>query len=1227
MGSFEGALLRGRFEMKEVLGTGGMGAVHRAFDRELGVHVAIKTVRHDTPQAFYRLKSEFRALAGVRHENLVRLGELFGDEDHWFFSMELVRGMDFLRWVRWSAQGRRPLDDDGPRPPDYDERRLRAALGQLGTGLEALHSRGLVHRDVKPSNVMVEAETGRVVLLDFGLARIADQRTTASGQGVVGTVEFMAPEVANKAEAGPPSDWYGAGVMLYEALTGRLPFDGQPLAILAQKVNLDPPPPSRFTHPIPGDLEQACLDLLHRDPDLRADGAVLRTLAGDAPASSGGLRLPSAALFVGRERELATLERAFVDSRRGRPVMVRLVGESGLGKSTLARRFVDDLLGDEPDVVLLEGRCYAHELVPYKAWDGVVDAITRELRRIESSLGSAHAAWLLPEDVGALARVFPALRRVPAVASVAGATEPTAASPERLRRQAFDAMRQLLRNLGREGPVVVWIDDFHWADRDSRLLLEDLMTSSDAPPLLLLVTERPEAGDTLALPAHRILVPALSSADARSLAEELLAAQQRPVPPDLDAVVRDSGGHPLFLQQLLREAVRSGGAAPPLDEIIRQRVERLDPRARRLLEMVCVSGVPLDLAAAAAATDVDVATCRALADTLEDEQLLRAGPDDAARLSPYHDRVRESVIDALGSEQLTRRHAALASALSTPDDEDADHHVVRHLLAVGQPEQAAAAAELAAVRAERALAFDRASELYRTALSLGKHDVEKRLALRLALSHALANAGRGALEAAQGFLAAAEAAHDAEQALTLRTRALEQLAMSGHTDQALELLRRLCEDVGVGLPRTRLGALLSLARRRLQLRWRGLPTALEPFRGETVAQAPTQQLYLAAFVHLPILDPLLANELHARIFAMALESGELETIGLCLARETGVAVTFDPGRFAYADRVYGLARQVFGDSALPDHRAWMALGDGLRHYFIGQFDIALSGFRRGQEIWSGESQSYVMNVTQLAVFTMGSLRYIGDLNALRRELEQARRDAEWRGNRYFFTLGTIAFQLPILIQEGLEASQRDLARVDASSPLLAAGSNAWYLARARAEEALYRGAPREELVEVVREVARFRFTQYGFVLTWGSELRWLLGRLWLALAAAGDPRGARKAAGFARSLLRRDLAYAQVWGQAILAGVHAQRGDRVASRQALEECAVRGELNGLLFIARAARLRIAELGFGGAEAEREALAFFDAQRVADREATLRLWVPGFEPTAALPRAPKALPSS
>jgi len=358
--------LPSRFEVVRRIGEGGMGVVYEALDLERHERVALKTILHHDADTIARVKHEFRALQDIHHPNLVTLRELVADADDVFFTMDLVEGVDLRAWVCGESRrggpsagataidvrpeadpdtivdltpgGRTPASGVELRAPratrGFDESRLRDAFRQIALGLSALHAAGKIHRDVKPSNVKVTPE-GRVVLLDFGLVFEVDSRQLTEGH-VVGTPAYMAPEQASTSTVGPAADWYAVGVMLYECLAGRRPFEGAADLVLSNKHFLEPVAPSALADGVPSDLEQLCLALLRVEPLARPTGDEIltrlhartsaRPTLGDAP-------------FVGRDDELETLRRAFDDVAGGATVAVTLHGESGVGKSCLVRRF------------------------------------------------------------------------------------------------------------------------------------------------------------------------------------------------------------------------------------------------------------------------------------------------------------------------------------------------------------------------------------------------------------------------------------------------------------------------------------------------------------------------------------------------------------------------------------------------------------------------------------------------------------------------------------------------------------------------------------------------------------------------------------------------------------------------------------------------------------------------------------------------------------------------
>ena len=289
------AMFRGtqRFRILETLGKGGMGVIYRVRDEVMQRDVALKTLRRVSPEDLYRLKEEFRALSGLAHPNLVELHELFVEDDQAFFTMEVVEGVGLLDWL-WAD------DLGGPGLSEGGMARLKAALPQLVAGLQAVHDSGRVHRDVKPSNVMVNWQ-GEVVLLDFGLTVALGRESSQEpgGARTSGTQAYMSPEQAEGRPAGPASDWYSLGVVLYEALTGRLPFPADRAEALPLQRDGRFDAPSALHPATPPALDALVCALLSPAPTQRPRGGeILQRLAETETAAMAAAGRPSQADIV-----------------------------------------------------------------------------------------------------------------------------------------------------------------------------------------------------------------------------------------------------------------------------------------------------------------------------------------------------------------------------------------------------------------------------------------------------------------------------------------------------------------------------------------------------------------------------------------------------------------------------------------------------------------------------------------------------------------------------------------------------------------------------------------------------------------------------------------------------------------------------------------------------------------------------------------------------------------
>ena len=457
-----------------------------------------------------------------------------------------------------------------------------------------------------------------------------------------------------------------------------------------------------------------------------------------------------------------------------------------MGKSALVQRFLDDLVRRD-EAVVLTGRCYERESVPYKAVDGLIDALVRYLRR----LPRGEAQELLPRNVGPLARVFPVLRHAEVVA-VSPQRVAEIPDPQEMRRRAFGALRELLARIGDRRPLVLFIDDLQWGDADSAMVLLELLRPPDPPVLLLLGCYRSEDAATSpflrALPEWRkqlgesddwrdLAVGALTPAEARDFALNLLELEGRGAVEHAGVIARESGGSPFFITELVRHLQPNAGTPGrplvatgiSLDEMLWGRILRLPAAARQLLEVVAVSGQPLSLDDACRATGLGLDEHAAPA-LLRAGRLLRGtGAEGGDQVETYHDRIRETVVAHLSPSTLEGHHRRLARTLEASGRADFEALAV-HYRSAGELARAGELFAKAAERAAEALAFDRAVTLYRRVLELRSPGQGVDRGLRIQLADALADAGRSA-EAALEYLAAAVGAGRTE-GLGLKQRRL-----------------------------------------------------------------------------------------------------------------------------------------------------------------------------------------------------------------------------------------------------------------------------------------------------------------------------------------------------------------------------------------------------------------------------------------------------------------------
>lgn len=1185
-----------RYTVRRRVGAGGMGIVYAVDDRTRGQTVALKTLRHLDGSTIYQLKREFRSLADVAHPNLVALYDLVIDDRQCFFTMELVEGATFVDYVQ------NVMSQAGA------SERIRDVLVQLIAGVEELHRRGMQHGDIKPSNVLV-TDDGRVVILDFGLTSGLQVETLGDRQ-LAGTPAYLSPEQCLGQPPSDASDWYAVGATLFHSLAGRPPFEGAVRDLIRRKTTEDPPAVSLLAPDAPPEIGEVCMALLCRDPLRRLSGReAVHRLRARSSFNAGGP--PSDAVFVGRRPALDALDGTFAEAVRGCSSLVAIHGPSGIGKSALVQRFIATLLLRER-VLVLRSRCHEHETIPYKGLDGIIDGAARHLLGLP-----AQDRWaLLPDDAGALAALFPVLR----VLGIDAPSERSTVDPIELRRLAFVAFRSLLDRLGQRQPLVLEIDDFHWADADSigwvaeilrppapRALLTIVSFRSeelDAKPFLHSLLERVDIGERLTLP-----LGALTDDEVRQLVRALVPPDRMPGPATLAAIARDSSGNPFLVDALTRHVVSGAAtsAAATLPEMLTERLESLPAEARAFLETLALCGRGVRPARVFEACGFR-GDERPLVARLRAAHLIRTSrsPD---LIEMYHDRIRETLAARVSADDARRIHRVMAQVLVAHGDDEPEA-LFHHYKAGNETARAADQAVRAAAKASAVLAFDLAATFYRHALAL-QPDGPHRAAWIVFLAAALEKAGRP-VEAADAYLDAAAVTTAGEQ-IEWRRKAAELLLIGGQIDRGLAVSSDVLNAVGMRLARGPRSAIASLLVRRLQLRWRGLE-----FTAREESEIPPDDLLRidtgwAISAGLAMVDPIRAAAFNVRQLLQALEVGDPYRIARAMALEAGFSVV---GAGRQRSQMFSRRAELLAaQSGQPYVAALTTVWEGIAAFLAGEWAKASALCERAATMFREQCTGVTWELNMAHNFFLGGLVSQGELRQVSRHLPGLLDTARERGNFYLeLELNTrmILVWLARDDPDGAERrgnesisrwSQRGFQRQHYSHVLM------------RVQMELYSGRPHEawRLIDGCQDaLRRSRFLRVQHTRIEAANYH---ARSALAVAAAGTERERMIAVARrdVRNLEREGRPWSDAFARLLSATIAHLTGDAHAAAARLEAAMWTFSAADMHLYASVCRRRLGALTQAerGAELRAEADRWMASQEIRNPAAMARLIAPGF----------------